>query len=168
MFKFKSLTLMLVLLIGLFSFAEAQTTVPTFQSIAWGNGTLISDSLINSDKLDTSATFTMRSGETYPDGISFLSINIKGAASDSTNTAYYLDLSNDGTYWYAWGTLDTILDVATAGETNVDSRTLTLDPPLTVADLMPAYKYGRIRVAMLTAGADTITCRAQMSKQFRK
>ena len=169
MFKFKSLTLMLVLLVGLFSFAEAQTTVPAHQNVAWGNGTYISDALVMSALLDTSATFTMRSGETYPDRVSFLSINIKGANSDSTNTVYTLDMSNDGTYWVAWGTIETILDIATAAETNTGTNTLALMPSVTDADQLPAYKYGRIRVAAQeTTSADTVTCRVQITKQFLK
>jgi len=163
----KRLTLLLVMLVLFMTPAFSQTEVPEPMTLGWTNGTATSDPLIMSALLDTSATFTMRVGEVYPDRVSFLSINIKGANSDSTNTVYALDLSNDLVYWYAWGTIETILDVATAGEINTGSNTLSLMPSVTDADQFPSMKYGRIRVSAQEAtSADTVTCKVQMTKQF--
>lgn len=158
------LTLVLIALMATLAFG--QTKVLEYQTIFWGNGTATSDSLVNSDKIDTTATFSFKQGAYFPDRVNFTAVSIEGAASDSSNTSYTLDLSNDGTYWYSWGVIETILSIATAGQSIVGDKIVSLEPAVTAADQLPAYKYGRIRATMLTAGADTLTCKLQMTKQF--
>jgi len=114
--KLMKFSLLLIVLVALVIPAYGQVEVPEYSNIAWGNGTLTSDALVNSDKNDTTSTFTIMRGDEYPQRLSFMSIAIEGANSDSSNTSYTLDMSNDGVYWSQFAVLETILSIATAGQ----------------------------------------------------
>jgi len=167
MFKFKTLLLvLLVALVGLFATANAQVETEEYENIVWDNGTLTSNQVFQAANADTTAVFKFKQGDAFPDRLSFLSISIETAGSDSSDTDFNLDLSNDETYWYSWGILETNLSIATAATTVVGSNTIGLAPEVTDADEFGAYKYGRVRVTAGTADADTVTCKLQMTRQF--
>ena len=170
MFKFKSvLLIVLIALMGLFTIANAQVIVPEYETVYWGNGTSSSDALVTSDLTDTTATFHFMQGEEYPSRLSFMSIAIEGTNSDSSNTSFTLDMSNDGVYWSQYAVLETILSIATAAQTLTGDKPISLEPAVTAADQFPAFKYGRVRVIKLTSAAnDTTTCKLQMVRQFIK
>lgn len=170
MFKFKSvLLIVLIALMGLFTVANAQVIVPEYQTVYWTNGTATSESLVGTNLTDTTATFHFKQGDEYPSRLSFKSVVVESAASDSSNTSFTLDLSNDGVYWSQFAVINTLLSIATVGQTLVDDKTISLEPAVTAADQFPAFKYGRIRVIKLTSAAlDTTNCKVQLVRQFVK
>jgi hypothetical protein len=164
--KMKLLKFTLVALVLLVATAFAQVKVSDYNTIVWGNGTSTSDALVNSDLVDTTATIVLKQGDMYPSRITFLSIAIEGANSDSSSTTFALDLSNDRTYWYSWGTLESIVSTATAAQTLTGSNTVGLAPYVTDGDEIGSYNFARIRATKAVAGADTNTCKLQYVKQF--
>ena len=168
MFKFKTLLIVLVILIAFGPVVSGQTRALTYDPIVWGNGTVTSDSLVLSDLLDTTATFKFKQGKDFPDYASFMRVVIETAGSDSSSVVFNLDLSNDETYWYSWGVMggDTLTSIATAASVQTGSNTFGVNPASTSLSLFPTYNYGRIRVKAVTADGDTATCKLQMVRGF--
>jgi len=158
--------LLLVLLVAFAIPVQGQVETQPYENIVWDNGTLTSNAVYQTVGGDTTAVFKFSQGKAYPDRLSFLSISIESAGSDSSDTDFTLYLSNDQTYWYSWGIVTTNLSIATAATTVIGSSTLGLAPGVTDADEFGAYKYGRFIVTPGTADADTVTCKIQMTRQF--
>jgi len=163
LFKFM---LLMVMLMAFAVPVTAQVETQPYENIVWDNGTLTSNQVFQAANADTTAVFKFKQGEAFPDRLSFLSISIETAGSDSSDTDFNLDLSNDKVYWYSWGILETNLSIATAASTVVGSNTISLAPEVTDGDEFGAYLYGRVRVTAGTADADTVTCKLQMTRQF--
>lgn len=163
LFKF----MLLILLVVAFTVpVTAQVKAQQYENIVWDNGTLTSNSITQASGGDTTAVFKFKQGEYYPDRLSFITIGIESAGSDSMDNDFTLYLSNDQTYWYSWGIVETLLSTTTAASTVVGSNTIGLAPGITDADEFGAYLYGRFIVTPGTADADTTTCKIQMTRQF--
>jgi len=165
---FKKL-LFILLMIGLFLSVNAQTRTQDYENIVWDNGTTTSNTLVASALTDTTSEFKFKQGRDFPEYISFFRIAIEGTNSDSCSVSYTLDLSNEGTYWYAWGVLggDSLTSVATAATTVTGSATVGINPASTSLSLMPTYNFGRVRAASaVAASTDTVTCKLQMVRGF--
>jgi len=125
-------------LIVLFGFIFAGDGIFEYEAISWDSD---ADTIVAADRFDTTATFelfreqkiqgrrTMEVGMVYPSEISFLvqATLFDAVSNDSIALIYYLDLSNDETYWYQYGELiDLTSQSYAAGESNVSSIILGL------------------------------------------
>lgn len=139
-------------------------------SYFWNSGTVkwegesISESIITTGK-DTSDVFDFvvkeqgGKGVQYrmPDEITFMTYAIEGAHSDSTNVKFALYLSNDQTYWYSYGNIDTLTSV----HTDTAKTTVGYCKPT-----LPKFRYGKFIVTGAAGSGDTVTVGVQMSKYY--
>lgn len=157
-----------ILLIMAFTLLFVSGAVWDYDVVQWNSGDDYSDTLLTTNS-DTSDAFDLSFSERvsrgrqdqYPEEISILLWATEGANSDSTKVTWALDLSNDQTYWYSYGTLatqtSTTGDTATTSVTNISLSTDTL-----------LLKYGRLRATLAVAAGDTLTIGAQVSKLYKE
>ena len=151
----KKILLVLLVLVS-FSFAQEWN----WQVISWNSGDATSDTLITTGK-DTSDWFSIQSGGSFgrdihmPETLSFLVWGDMGAAADSTKGTFSLQLSNDKTLVYNYGTL-VALPVGTA------------DPKVTAVlkTDFPLFKFGRIIITAALESGDSSMFGAQLTKDY--
>ena len=122
MFKLKSL--FIVLLLALFLVAPVQAGEFDIVTGLWDGS---STATIVTNGKDTTDTITLtrkvKGRLQYPDRLSF-SMRATEATGDTTQVVFALDLSNDGTYWYSYGTLATLSSLTGDNTTTVAEKVL--------------------------------------------
>lgn len=157
--KFSLLFVILLLVMPLFS----GDGIYEYEALSFDHAT----SVVSTDT-DTSDVFTiyrtqaiqgprkMTAGMVYPTKLSFLLYAVENSNSDSSKVYFYLDLSNDQTYWYANGIIDSVVSVSGTATTTVEAASVIS---------FPYFKYGRIRT-LAAMGSDTCSIGVQVNRYF--
>jgi len=116
-----------ILLLALFSLILVGPVNAGDFDIVTGLWDGVATSTLVTDGKDTTDTITLtrkvKGRLQYPDRLSF-SMRATEATGDTTQLVLALDLSNDGTYWYSYGTLATISSLTGDNTTTVAEKVL--------------------------------------------
>lgn len=195
----KKLIALFIFLLIVVTPAFAGDNVIEYEALTFSNADTVLTTIA-----DTSNTFNlyreqlvqgvrkMETKQVYPSNVSFLFWITKYASSDSSVVTFYLDLTNDGTYWYQYGAIESHSDLATAAETNVGEASYDFDISRIISSVavaldtaavvntwegtntytyttstpMPCFKKGRIRYVPAQVG-DTCAVGVQLNRIFK-
>lgn len=167
----KNLKIFLLALVVLLLIVPVTAQTFDYQTVFWNTQATSVTGQVVSD-VDTSDTFTLinevRGKDLIPETCSFLLWVTENATADSSDVDFTLELSNDETYWFAYGALATVVSVTGTATTTTGNKLLHLITGSTDDTNYPGFKYGRIIATVASStGIDTLSYGAQFNRTFR-
>ncbi len=146
----------ILIILALFTFAFSQNAKFAYEQITWNSGAANSDTLITTGT-DATDWFPIEFGKAeqarYPETLSFLMWGDMGAAADSVKGTFSLELSNDKTIIYNYGTL-AALPVGTDDPKDV----------IKILTDLPLFKFGRVTITANLESGDSSMFGVQLTR----